>query len=756
MVKASKLYKKDINKKFRDYQNGIISKIRSLESSDPKQYWAILNKGSNYKQSLHNISTEVFLEHFKKLNIVHEESEYEDLSSEEITHLNDELDEPISEGEVLKAINSLKNNKSCSDDMILNEFLKASKEILLSLYTMIFNLVLDSGQIPEKWTDGYIIPIYKQKGSINDPDNYRGITILSCLGKLFTAVLNNRINSYVEMYGHIGEEQAGFRKSYSTLDQIFNMKCLIDLYLCKKQRLFCAFIDYKKAFDSIDRIALWQKLLDRNIDGKVLIIIRNMYQQAKSCVRVNGMLSEFFRSGVRVRQGENLFPLLFSLFLSDLEDFMARAFDGLTHVQDLAHIALDEPNEEFQTYFKLYVLLYADDTVIFAESPEQLQAALNGLYLYCKTWKLTVNPTKTKIVVFSKSKLKVNPVFTYGEQVLNIEYDFNYLGILFDYKGQFYKARTKLIEQARKAMFAVTKKSRKLGLPVDIQFKLFDVMVVPIVLYGSEVWGYENISALEAFQFQYFKSVLHLKASTPKCMVYGETGRYPIDVLVKTRMVNFWTKILNGNSNRISTVLYKILHHLNENGMYFSQWLNDIRMTLQNCGLDQYWDNQFDIPHLNSMKVRVKTALQNRYVQNWKTEVDLLSKCLNYRIYKDEFKLENYFVKLPTSLANFYCRFRSMNHRLPIEYGRFFRVERAKRKCKLCNNGDIGDEYHYLFVCDFFKRDRSLHIPLYFRRQPNTIKLKELMGAEDVDILIQTAIFCKKIVSHFYRIHKFG
>ena len=91
---------------------------------------------------------------------------------------------------------------------------------------------------------------------------------------------------------------------------------------------------------------------------------------------------------------------------------------------------------------------------------------------------------KNQIVVFSKLKLKVNPVFTYGEQVLNIEYHFNYLGILFYYKGQFYKARTKLIEQTRKAMFEVTKKSRKLGLPVDIKFKLFGVMVVPILLYG--------------------------------------------------------------------------------------------------------------------------------------------------------------------------------------------------------------------------------------------------------------------------------
>ena len=112
---------------------------------------------------------------------------------------------------------------------------------MLRLYTKIFNLVLDSGRIPEKWTGGFIIPIYKQKGSINDPDNYRGITILSCLGKLFTSILNTRINSYVEMYGLIGENQTGFRKSYGTLDHIFNMKCLIDVYLCKKKTFVLCF-----------------------------------------------------------------------------------------------------------------------------------------------------------------------------------------------------------------------------------------------------------------------------------------------------------------------------------------------------------------------------------------------------------------------------------------------------------------------------------------------------------------------------------
>ena len=133
------------------------------------------------------------------------------------------------------------------------------------------------------------------------------------------------------------------------------MKCLIDLYLCKKKRVFCAFIDYKQAFDLVDRITMWCKLLNRNIDEEVLIVIRNMYQQAKSCVKVNGMLSEFFPSSVGVRQGENLSPVLFSLFLSDLEDLIARAFEGFIHVQDLAHQTLDDPDDDIGTYFKLCV-----------------------------------------------------------------------------------------------------------------------------------------------------------------------------------------------------------------------------------------------------------------------------------------------------------------------------------------------------------------------------------------------------------------
>ena len=119
----------------------------------------------------------------------------------------------------------------------------------------------------------------------------------------------------------MSEAQAGFRKGYSTTDQIFTLKCIVELFLCQGRRLFCTFVDYSKAFDSINRATLWKKLISCGISGKVLRVILNMYKSIKSCVMANGMQSEFFESHVGLRQGENLSPLLFALFLNDMDTF---------------------------------------------------------------------------------------------------------------------------------------------------------------------------------------------------------------------------------------------------------------------------------------------------------------------------------------------------------------------------------------------------------------------------------------------------
>ena len=331
MVRASRAYKKSISKQFKSYQDSIVKKLHDLQTTNPKAYWSIINRSGEAKKVLNDITVDTFYDHFKNLN-QEQESDYPDIPVEQITQYNTELNREISELEIKQAIKGLKNNKACADDAIRNEFIKASETVFMQIYVRLFNIVLNTCHVPEVWTKGFIVPIFKKKGSRENPDNYRGITILSCMGKLFTTILNTRINDFLESYGILGEEQAGFRKTYGTNDHLFNLKCLVDLFLFKKKKLFCAFIDYKKAFDSVDRAALWHKLLRSSIDGKIFTLIRNMYAQTKSCIKFDGCNSEFFISGVGVRQGENLSPILFSQFLNDINDFLSHSFNGLEHV----------------------------------------------------------------------------------------------------------------------------------------------------------------------------------------------------------------------------------------------------------------------------------------------------------------------------------------------------------------------------------------------------------------------------------------
>lgn len=222
---------------------------------------------------------------------------------------------------------------------------------------------------------------------------------------MFTAILNNRLTSYLDAAGIIGEDQAGFRENYSTLDHVFTLHCIIDIYLRKKKKLYCAFVDYSKAFDMINRSALWSKLIASGINGKVITVIYNLYNEAKSCVKYNNSISSLFNCNVGVRQGENLSPLLFSIFLNDLEACLRKdGVNGLSYINTETIKYLSD--DDVEMWLRLYVLLYADDTIILSESEADLQNALNSLNSYCQTWDLSVNASKTKIVIFFKGKIE--------------------------------------------------------------------------------------------------------------------------------------------------------------------------------------------------------------------------------------------------------------------------------------------------------------------------------------------------------------
>ena len=329
----------------------------------------------------------------------------------------DEMNVPITESEVIKAIKQLKHGKSSGPDLLINEFFVYTCDILASKITALFNVILMSGHFPKSWTEGVIIPIHK-KGNKGAVDNYRGITLLSIFGKLFTRVLNNRLTFWAESYGILIEEQGGFREKRSTIDNIFVLHSLINLVTEKGGKVYVAFVDFRKFFDYVNRDCLWSKLITSGICGNILNIIRSMYNEVKSKVKYMGNTSETFESFLEVRQGESLSPFLFCMFVNDPKHCLeSKGIEGVT-VGDL----------------KLCLMLYADDSTLISANREGLQNFLDCLYDYCTKWGLFVNVDKTKVVIFRKGGvLSHNDFWFYGDTNLEIVDVINYLGLNLSY-----------------------------------------------------------------------------------------------------------------------------------------------------------------------------------------------------------------------------------------------------------------------------------------------------------------------------------
>ena len=567
--------------------------------------------------------------------------------------------------------------------------------------------------------------------------------MLSCIGKLFTSIINERLSKFLNNNDLLGEEQAGFREKYSTIDHIFVLHSVLDLYLSQKERMYVAFIDYKKAFDSIDRTSLWYKLIQNNIRGKVFRVIRNMYANLKSCVVNNNETSDFFKCNIGVRQGENLSPLLFALYLNDFEIFIKDRFNGVGLLpQNMKELMFDKG---IDVLLVLFSLLYADDTLILANSENELQTALNAVSDYCKIWSLKVNISKTKIIIFSRGKVRKFKPFIFNDGILEVVDDYTYLGVVFNYNNKFKKAQNNQIGKAKRAMYSLMIKSKKLRLPIDIQLELFDRLIVPIIIYGSEVWGFENLKQIEAVHTQYCKYILKLRKNTMNCMTLGELGRLDMSCTVKERMLNYWFRIMNGKEMKISTIVCNILKLLNDHGIYSSPWLGYIHTTLHELGMSNVWQ---DYAKLNSswFKSAVKLRISDSYLQNWQSKINDSTQCINYRIFKTDICLDKYLIKLPLSCRIALTKFRCGNHRLPVVTGRFNGIERQNRICTLCNLNKIGDEFHYLFECPKIESNRKKYIKAYYRIRPNTFKMCQLFNSESSKELLNLAKFAKEIM----------
>ena len=231
-----------------------------------------------------------------------------------------------------------------------------------------------------------------------------------------------------------------------TVDNLFVLNSLITHFLNQNKQLYCVFVDFTKAFDYVVHDNLWYKLLKVGERGRKFDIIKSFYSTVKSQVKHNNTLSDAFFSSIGVRRGECLSPFLFSMYLNDLEaEIDIKGVEGI----DIGML-------------KLFILLYADDIVLFGNSASELQNSIDILEEYCQKWKLTVNTTKTKVLIFRKGGRLPNGLrFTYNGTKIEILSRFSYLGIVFTSGGggSCKEAQCTLVGQALKTIFALKKKT---------------------------------------------------------------------------------------------------------------------------------------------------------------------------------------------------------------------------------------------------------------------------------------------------------
>jgi len=224
-----------------------------------------------------------------------------------------DLNNKINTDEIIESIRSIRNGKTAPADLISNEMLKNAVPILIKPLQKLFNLIFKNGTFPKIWNESFLVLLHK-KGDKFDPGNYRGISISSNLGKLFNKVIYKRLLTFMNNKNLISKNQIGFKEKSCTADHIFTLKTIIDQYKQKSKKVFTAFIDLKKAFDTIWRLALFYKLLKDNIPHRIFNIIHSMYTDTICRIKFSNGLSAPFSSERGVKQGDVL-SLYYSIIL---------------------------------------------------------------------------------------------------------------------------------------------------------------------------------------------------------------------------------------------------------------------------------------------------------------------------------------------------------------------------------------------------------------------------------------------------------
>lgn len=412
-------------------------------------------------------------------------------------HSTDDGDNPPTLIEVMAAIQHLKNT-AAGNCTVTASMLKFGGNALAEELLHIISAAWKESKCPKSWKEAILTYIHKGKGSKLQPDNYRGISLLSVCGKVYTNIIIARLKPVLEPSLH--EAQCGFRPSRGCADQLFSIRRLNELSAAGRAPLFAAFVDYRKAFDSVHRTAMWTLLRNRGVDPHLVDIIEDLYDGCSGEVLVQGHTSRKFAMKTGVRQGCALSPMLFNLFIDHIArcSFPAELEEMGFPIAYLPNGLLNTPGNPrahpFAIHSRLSFLLYADDLVLVSYSKEGLSMLLKSLQTTSTAWGMTINYKKTQAMLFnplSPSTELPSPISLNGGPEAQIVFvnTFTYLGNSLTPDNNLDAEIQRRIAMTRRACSDMSKLWKNHHIIRPIKNLLFKAIIPATLLYGCETWA---------------------------------------------------------------------------------------------------------------------------------------------------------------------------------------------------------------------------------------------------------------------------
>jgi exonuclease III len=462
-----------------------------------------------------------------------------DNEAEVISGLND----PITWNEANQALLTIKGGKAPGMDGLPPEWFKAMAEspkdigvlpqspMGLAFFKTIQG-IWDKASVPEIWNKAVLVSIPK-KGDLTYTDNYRGISLIGISLKLLCSIVASRIKNILEEKEILVKEQAGFRNREECMGQVATLLEVTQRRKICKLETYAAFIDFKKAYDTVPHEALLMKLRCIGIGGRTLDFIRSLYQNSKVAVKVGRDFSETFLLEKGLRQGCPLSPILFDIFINDI-------------LQGSDKFGIEVPGT---SKHKLCGLMFADDIVLLAPDRIKLKRLIHQVEIWSNKWEMSVGANKCGIMVFGgdNNSLK-DTIWTLQNEEVPIVDSYTYLGIELYNDLDLNKSSKVVSKRVNKALMSLKPALINNSIPMVVKVSMLKALILPIATYGGELFGMNQTlvrfsQPLINMGLQWILKGNRARGKNMGSTIMGlELGIAPLYTLFTRSRVRAWTK----------------------------------------------------------------------------------------------------------------------------------------------------------------------------------------------------------------------